>query len=143
MDHKLKLTSSEIINAPVSTVWEALTDKEKIKEYFFGTEVETDWAKGSSITFTGTWEGQEYRDKGVILEIDKEKLLKYSYWSSMSGLRDIPENYATVTYRLHSMNGKTHLEVTQQGFKDREAYEHSRQGWKNVLMGLKKQVEEM
>lgn len=136
MIHDLTLTVTETIEAPTETVWKALTDPKLIKQYFFGTETESDWKKGSSITFRGEWEGQEYEDRGTILEIEKEKLLKYSYWSSMSGLEDKPENYATVTYRLQPENGGTHLKVTQQGFKDREAYEHSTEGWKGVLKNL-------
>lgn len=142
MNHDLKLTVTETINAPVATIWNALTDKELIKKYFFGTDVESDWKKGSAIQFTGEWEGNSYLDKGTILDIEKEKLLKYDYWSSMSGLEDKPGNYATITYFLEEKNGQTELTVTQKGFRDQEAYEHSSQGWKDVLQGLKKQVEE-
>lgn len=36
------------INAPPSTVWEALTKPSLIKQYLFGTEVTTDWQVGSA-----------------------------------------------------------------------------------------------
>lgn len=138
-----EVTKSEIIDAPASAVWKALTDKELIRQYFFGTNAESDWENGSAITFTGQWEGQEYTDKGKITDIQKEKLLVFDYWSSMSGLEDKPENYATVSYRLDSAGkDNTKITVTQQGFKDDEAYEHSAEGWKEVLRNLKKVVEE-
>ncbi len=35
------------IKAPSSKVWEALTKPEIIKQYFFGTNTETDWKPGS------------------------------------------------------------------------------------------------
>lgn len=136
MDHDLKLTITETMDAPPSAVWQTLTDPKLIKQYFFGTEVETDWREGSPITFKGEWEGRQYLDKGTILEIEKEKCIKYSYWSSMSGLEDKPENYATVTYELKADNSQTIVTVTQEGFRDREAYEHSTQGWKEVLKKL-------
>lgn len=141
MDHNIKLTITETIDAPASAVWKALTDKEMIKKYFFGTEAESDWKTGSPITFTGTWKGQKYTDKGNILEIEKEKLIKYDYWSNMSGLEDKPENYATITYRLNAKNGQTTVTAIQEGFKDREAYDHSTEGWKGVLKGLKDLLE--
>lgn len=139
MDHNLKLTVSETIDASASAVWKALTDKEMIKQYFYGTEVESDWKEGSPMTFRGTWKGQKYEDKGTVLEVKEEKRLKTSYWSSMSGMEDKPENYATVTYELERKSGHGHtaLTITQKGFRDREAYEHSVDGWKQVLINLK------
>jgi len=79
------------------------------------------------------WEGEEYVDKGTILGIEKERLLKFSYLSSMSGLEDKPENYAEITYQLDEGNGKTALSITQKGFKDQKTHNHSRQGWEEVL----------
>ncbi len=141
MNYDLKLTVSESIVAPAAAVWKGLTDKEMIKKYFFGTEVESDWKAGSTIIFTGSWEGHQYIDRGTILEIEKEKLIKYNYWSSMSGLEDKPENYAIIIYRLNTNNGQTSLSVTQEGFKDRKACDHSAEGWKGVLRELKKLLE--
>lgn len=142
MDHNLTLTVSKTIDASKADVWRVLTDKNMIQQYFYGTIAESDWEEGSPITFTGTWEGQEYKEKGTILEIEEEKLLKYSYLSSMSGLEDKPENYAEITYRLERQNGKTLLSITQKGFKDKETYDHSAQGWEEVLGNLKELVEE-
>ncbi len=39
------------IDAPRSEVWRSLTDPERIKEYYLGAEVQTNWQVGSSITF--------------------------------------------------------------------------------------------
>jgi hypothetical protein len=38
-------TAEAEIAAPPGRVWAALTDPEQIKEYMFGSEVVTDWAK--------------------------------------------------------------------------------------------------
>lgn len=141
MNHDLTLTVSELINAPAPAVWKALTDEAMIKEYFFGTEVETDWQKGNAIVFRGSWQGQEYVDKGTILEVEEEKIFRYDYWSSMSGLEDKPENYATITYRLDSKGGRTKLTIEQQGFQDQDSYDHSAENWKSVLADLKSLIE--
>lgn len=141
MNHDLKLTVSKSINAPASAVWKALTNEAMIKEYFFGTEVETDWQKGNSIVFRGSWQGQEYVDKGTILEIEEQQLLQYDYWSSMSGLEDKPENYATITCRLDSKDGRTKLTIEQQGFQDQDSCDHSAKNWESVLADLKSLVE--
>jgi len=134
------LTSKTIItfDAPISKVWEGLTDPAIVKQYFFGTNLKSDWKVGSRITFSGEWEGKTYIDGGVILEIDPPKLLKYTYWSSMSGTEDKPENYNNITYELNESNGITMLTITQDGVKNQEALEHSQQNWVYVFDGLKK-----
>ena len=60
----LSLTTSIDVNAPAAKVWEALTNPEIVKKYFFGTNVKTDWKVGSPIIWEGEWEGKSYRDKG-------------------------------------------------------------------------------
>jgi len=129
------------IAAPVGKVWDALTKPELIKQYFFGTQTTTTWEEGRPITFDGKWEGKSYHDKGTVLNFQKNKLIKYSYWSSMSGIEDKPENYMIVTYELVGSNGKAELTVTQENIPDEKTKEHSEANWKKVLNDLKKFVE--
>src|ERR1700749_3206834 len=124
-------------NERIEKVWKGLTDPELVKQYFFGTNLKSDFKKGSRITFSGEWQGKTYEDGGQILAIDPPRLLKYTYWSSMSGTEDKPENYNNVTYELHEREGVTTLVITQDGVKSREAMEHSEQNWKTVFDGLK------
>jgi uncharacterized protein YndB with AHSA1/START domain len=129
------------INADNITVWKWLTTPELIKQYFFGTETETDWKKGSPIYFRGVWEGKKYEDKGTILDIHPGKFVKYNYWSSMSGKPDIPENYATITYEVTPKGNATVLTIIQDGIKTEESKAHSEQNWIAVMDGMKKMVE--
>ncbi|MFA5834394.1 MAG: SRPBCC family protein [Bacteroidota bacterium] len=129
------------INADSEVVWKALTDPELIKQYFFGTQVETDWKKGSPIYFHGEWEGKKYEDKGTILDIQPGKFIKYNYWSSMSGTPDIPDNYANISYELISKNNITTLTIIQDGIKTEANKTHSEQNWLTVMGGMKKLVE--
>lgn len=55
-----------------------IPDPEKIKEYLFGTEVLTDWEMGSQIIFKGEYEGQQYEDKGNVIE-KKENNCKFTW----------------------------------------------------------------
>jgi uncharacterized protein YndB with AHSA1/START domain len=138
---KLELKISFLFRASAATVWHALTDKETIRQYFFGTEATSDWKAGSKLTFTGVWEGKTYEDKGTILESQPGKKLKYSYWSSFSGTEDKPENYANITYQLEEKGDTTYLTIIQDGIANEEAREHSRQNWTMVMDGMKKIVE--
>lgn len=141
MENKLILRKSFQINASLSKVWDALTKPELVKQYFFGTEITTDWKKGSPIFYRGVWEGKPYEDKGHILDIEKEKFIRYNYWSSFSGTEDIPANYANISYELSQEGGSTILNIVQDGMKDQEALDHSEQNWAIVLDGMKKLLE--
>ncbi len=141
MDKALKVEKVVIIQASSDAVWHALTDRETIKQYFFGTEAISDWEKGSSLIFQGEWEGKTYQDKGNILAAEPGKILQYDYWSGFSGLEDVPENYSLVTYRMSSDKSQTTLHLTQEGFANEEAKAHGEGGWTMVLDNLKKLLE--
>lgn len=141
MNHQLKVKKTIEITASLMDVWYALTDRETLKKYFFGTEAISDWEEGSSLVFRGEWEGKSYEDKGTILEAIPGELLKYSYWSGFSGLEDRPENYSQVTYTLEQMVDGTLLELRQKGFANDEAQAHAEGGWTMVLQNLKELLE--
>jgi len=129
------------INVPTSKVWDALTKPDLIKQYMFGTQVTTDWKVGSPITYKGEWNGKAYEDKGKVLQIEPGKLLVSTFWSSLSGLSDVPENYKTVSYELSAEGRGTNLTITQDNNDSQEEANHSEQNWKMVLEGIKKLLE--
>ena len=141
MENNLIAKSTISINTPVSKVWDALVNPELIKQYLFGTEAISDWRVGSSIVYKGTWQGKTYEDKGTILELVPEKLLVTTYWSSMAGQADIPENYKKVTYKLNSENNQTILTITNDNNESEEARNHSQKNWDMVLSSLKDLLE--
>ena len=138
----LTARQSIFIRAHPGIVWKALTDPDMIRQYLFGTEAVSDWKVDSPIRYRGVWEGKPYEDKGVVLAARPGKLLETTYWSSMSGLPDLPKNYKKVSYRLRPEKDGTRLTVTQDNNASREEKDHSEKNWKMVLEGLKKVVEE-
>jgi len=143
MSRDLKMEVSIQINAPAFKVWDALTNPEQVKKYFFGTKLESSLVVGEPIIFSGEWEGKPYQDKGTVLENITNRILKYSYWSNLSGTPDLPENYATVTYRLEDIDGNTKLTIAQDGIKTEESKTDSENNWKFLLDSIKKLVEEV
>ncbi len=137
----LTLNLSFLINASSQKVWTALTDPEMVKQYFFGTSLQTTWKVGDPITFSGEWEGKAYVDKGTILQIDEGKSVAYNYWSSFSGKEDKPENYATIVYRLEEQEEQTTLIIQQDRIADQEALAHSEQNWKMIVNSMKELIE--
>jgi len=137
----LTLKTTITFKAPIEEVWKGITDPAIVKQYFFGTDLKSDWKVGSPITFSGEWEGHKYEDGGIILDIDAPRFLKYTYWSSMSGTENKPENYNNISSELSEKDGITTLVITQEGVKSKEALEHSEQNWQSVFDGLKKIIE--
>lgn len=142
MANKLVSKSSITINAPVNKVWQALTDPAMIKEYLFGTTTTSDWKKGSAITYEGEWEGKKYKDKGTIIDIITEKILHTTYWSSMGGKEDKPENYNNVIYEVAPYNGQTIVTISQDNIDSDEQLTHINENWTMVLTSMKKLLEE-
>ncbi len=129
------------INAPIEKVWDALTNPELVKQYFFGSEQQTDWKVGSPIIWSGEYEGQNYVDKGTVLEFEPNRKLAFSYLSSWSNKEDKPENYLMVTYEIMAAeNGGTDLTITQTNY-DAEKAAHSAENWKVVIDGMKALIE--
>ena len=133
--------ASIVIMAPIAKVWDALINPAIIKQYIFGTDAVSDWKVGSPITYSGIWEGTTYTDKGVILDIIPEKRLVTTYWSSMSGIADIPENYKKITYEVTEEGEGTRLTITQSNNDTEKAKKESDGNWSMVLYTLKKILE--
>ena len=142
MKNKFSAQVAIDIDAPVSEVWDALVNPEMIKKYLHDTNAISDWKEGSKLEFRVEWKGKSYVDKGEIVKVDKEKLLQYTYFSSMSGMEDKKENYALVSYRLAEKNGKITLTLTQDNIPDEKGKKQSEKNWSAVLEDLKKAVEE-
>jgi uncharacterized protein YndB with AHSA1/START domain len=133
--------ASVTVDAPRARVWDALVNPAAIKQYMFGTQVETDWREGSPISWKGEWQGKAYEDKGTILKLEQGKRLQYSHFSPLSGLPEKPENYHTVTIELADEAGKTRVALSQDNNPDEQAREHSKHMWEVMLAELKKFLE--
>ena len=134
-------TAETTVDAPPARVWSALTDPELIQQYMMGSRVETDWRPGSTISWRGEYNGKAYEDKGEVLEVIPQRLLKVTHFSPLSGEADRPENYHTVSYALDDAGGRTKVTLTQDNNASEEAAAHSAETWSQMLSGLKRVVE--
>jgi uncharacterized protein YndB with AHSA1/START domain len=133
--------SSTTINASREHVWDALTKPEQIKQWFFGTDVVTNWKVGSPILHRGTWEGKSFEDKGEIRVFERPSRLSFTHFSPSAGKPDLPENYHTVTYTLTPKGESTEVTITNDNNADEAGVKHSEQTWRMALDSLKKYVE--
>ncbi|MBS1494147.1 MAG: SRPBCC domain-containing protein [Bacteroidetes bacterium] len=128
------------IDAPVSKVWKAITEKEQIAEWLMPSN-DFELKAGTTFHMTGSSKGVEYPHICTITEIVPEKKLSYT-WAVKDKLSD-----TLVTYELEEQDGKTKVTLTHSGWDKvtlntvgatREDYNN---GWNHVLPGLQKYVE--
>ena len=123
------------IHATPEEVWDALTNPEKTKKYFFKCKVYSDWKPGSAITFKGKlFFIIKIEMKGTILEAEPMKHLKYTLKNRRSS------SMSTVTDDISYENGITTLSITDdvgEGEGAEKRYKKSEKGWGKVLKGLK------
>jgi uncharacterized protein YndB with AHSA1/START domain len=149
MAEPLIIKNSITINAPAATVWDALVNPEKTKQYMFGCETVSEWTPGSELLWKGTYEGNEMVFvKGEILQIQPEKFLEYTAIDPNSDIDDTSENYLRVTYELIPNGEQTILNVTQGDYSTvadgerryQDSYNNG-EGWNPILVEIKKLVE--
>jgi len=136
-------TKSVKITATPKDVWKALTEPESLAQWMLGAQIESKWTLGSEITFSVRMPGfpETFEDRGTVLSIAAEKLLKYSHWSEASGLPDLPENRTLITFLLDSEDCQTTLTVRHEDFSSETAYKHANFFWNYALNDVKKLVE--
>lgn len=102
-------TIERLINAPVQKVWDALTDKTQMKEWYFDLS-EFRAEPGFEFSFYGQGhKGEQYLHLCKVLTAEPLKKLSYS-WQ----YKDIP-GYSVVTFELQPEGDRTRVKLTHQG----------------------------
>ena len=141
--------NSIVINASPEKVWNALVNPDETKKYMFGCETVSDWKIGSALLWRGSYEGKEMVFvKGFVLEIQPNKILKYTVIDPNAQYPHTPENHLNVTYELSFSDNQTTLTVSQDGFETaadgekryKDVYNNG-DGWNPILKLIKEVVE--
>jgi uncharacterized protein YndB with AHSA1/START domain len=131
------------LNAPVSKVWEALTDNEKMKQWYFKLD-SFEPRVGFEFSFTGQGaKGEKYVHLCRITTVEPEKKLSYTWV-----YQDFPGN-SEVSFELFPEGDKTLVRITHTGLETMPknhpdfGVESFSKGW-NYILGesLKKFVEQ-
>jgi uncharacterized protein YndB with AHSA1/START domain len=134
------ITAEVEISASPQQVWSALTDPELIRQYFFGSTVETSWEPGTPITWSGEYDGTSYQDKGEVIDVVPGQRLVVTHFSPMAGQDDVPENYHRLTYSLEKEGDATRLTLEQDNTPE-ESVDDFQSNWDTMLGNLKELVE--
>ncbi|MEV0947299.1 SRPBCC family protein [Rhodococcus sp. NPDC049939] len=132
MDAASSITRTVVVNAPRSAVWEAITDPDKISQWF-GQRTSLDLRVGGKVAFT--WD--EYGTaRAVITEVDEPNVFGFR-WAADTDVDPAIGNSTLVRFTLSEHASGTELTVVETGFDtlDREvadqkqAREANVQGW--------------
>jgi uncharacterized protein YndB with AHSA1/START domain len=129
------------IRANPELIWDALTNGETTKKYFFGRRVESDLKVGSAFNY---WfdEGHGLDVAGKILECDPPRRLVVT-WSVVwvEEMRDLPP--ARVTYQIEPLGDYSRLTVIEEVPEavPEKFLEGGKQGWPMILSSLKSLLE--
>ncbi len=134
--------SAVTIAAPASKVWTALTQREFVKLWQFGSELITDWNVGSSIRFKTVWEQQVFEQWGTVLEFSPASMLRYTLFAPRPGLADIPENYFEMNYILAENGGSTDLIIAQIDNRENAVQEDPQDVASNPMLASLKNIVE-
>ena len=134
-------TAAVDISASPDQVWSAITDPAKVKRYFFGSIVESDFRPGSSITWHGEYDGKKFEDKGEVIEAVPHERLRVTHFSPLSGEPDRPENYHELLFSLDHSGPVTHVTFTQDNNASVDEAQEASENWHAMLQGLKELVE--
>lgn len=114
-------------NATLSEVWHAITDKEKMKKWYFDIK-EFRPEVGFEFQFTGGDDKKRYLHLCKIKEVIPNKKLSYS-WKY-----DYDPGVSVVTFELFPEGDKTKLRLTHQGVNN-FAKDHPELAKKNFMQG--------
>lgn len=121
-----QLVIERTYDAPIHKVWQALTDKEKMKQWYFDIpefKPEVD----SVFTFKAGPAEKKYLHECKVTEIIPNKKISYTWY--YPGY----EGQSEVSFELSGQDGKTHLTLTHKGLETFDQVEFPKEnfncGW--------------
>lgn len=127
------------IRTTPEALWAAITEPENTRRYFFSSEVESDWAVGSAITYR--LPDGSVAANGEIVEIDPPTKLVTS-WRALWDEEMAAESPSRVTWEIEPLEGICRLTVLHDDFAEgSKTFESISSGWPMILSSLKSLLE--
>ena len=125
------------VDASPEKVWAALTEPEKTRGYYYGTDILSDWQPGSRWTSES---GDELYLDGELLEVDRPRRIVQTFHVAIEepAASDPPSR---VTWDIIPLSGTaTRVRLVHEDMP-RATREYVEGGWEHILAGLKRVVE--
>ena len=127
------------IRTTPAKLWQALTEPEFIRQYWFGVHVECDWKKGSPWKLV--YPDGRLADTGEILEIDPPRRMVIR-WQNEWNPELKAEGPSRCTIELEPMGGAVRLTITHEIDRpDSKLITAVSGGWPKVISNLKSLLE--
>lgn len=128
---KIKFTVAVRVAKPIEEVFKAFTDNEILSSYFVTAASAPIKAVGDKIT----WSWGEHKTDITVTEFEENKKVSFT-WPAYKVNYDL-----NCTFEFETVDGKTRVVVTEEGWKDDEAGINSslmnNAGWKDMLLCMK------
>lgn len=117
-------------------LWEALTNGEFTKAYWYDRRIESDWTVGAPVAFYDG-DSQNLTDGGVVLAYDPPRHLAYTFRPEFDpAARE--QGYSRVTFTLEPQEvGTVKLTLVHDELPDEQTARGFREGWAPILSSLK------
>ena len=117
--------------APVEKVWQAITDKEQMKQWYFDMPA-FEPEVGNEFTFTGENEGRIFKHLCKVTEVIPNKKLSYTW------RYDGAEGESHLTFELFEEGEETRVKLTHEGletFPQTKDFKRENfvEGWTHIL----------
>lgn len=121
-------------------LWQALTDGDLTKLYYFGSEVESDWQPGSHYRYPIPEAGGTYVE-GEVVEIDPPRRLVTTFRPLWQYPNDTPHT-SQVTWTIEPVGSACKLTLTHENLDVASANgQEIIEGWSRIISGLKTVLE--
>lgn len=134
-----------IILAPITKVWDALTNPDTTPKYISGCQMISNFEKESPVIWRSIKNHIDHVT-GKVIECEPQKHLSFTAFDPSAGYIDDPVNYLTTTYSLFPEAKGTRLEVSQGNFtiveNGSQRYKEAVISWEMNLASFKRMLED-
>ena len=126
-----------VVQATPQEVWDALTNPQKTRGYYYGTDILSDWRPGSRWTSES---GDELYLEGDLIEVDPPRRIVQTFHVAIEepAASDAPSK---VTWEVTPVDAATtRVRMIHEGM-GQATRDYVDGGWKHILAGLKRVVE--
>jgi uncharacterized protein YndB with AHSA1/START domain len=131
----VKFTQKIFIGKPAEDVWDAITRKEIVDQYYLTPLMTNDLSIGKEIIYG---RGNKKMIKGKVLQMDRPFIFSHSF----NFLHNQEDKESIVKYEIEDLGKMSSLILTHDDFiKETQTYKDISSGWPIILSSLKTLLE--